>query len=51
MREAGVRACQKRKYKVTINNNHQQSVFENLLNCEFDVAQPDQVCAADMTYV
>jgi putative transposase len=51
MREAGVRARQLRKYKVTTNSNHQQPVFENLLNREFDVAQPDRVYASDVTYV
>jgi transposase InsO family protein len=51
MREAGVTARQRRKYKVTTNSNHQQPVFENRLNREFDVAEPDQVYAADVTYV
>ena len=51
MREAGVSARQRRKYKVTTNSNHKQPVFDNLLNREFDVAQPDQVYAADVTYV
>ena len=51
MREAGIRARQLRKYKVTTNSNHQQPVFDNLLNREFDVAQPDQVYASDVTYV
>jgi transposase InsO family protein len=51
MREAGVRARQHRKYKVTTNSNHQQPVFDNLLNCEFDVAQPVRVYATDVNYV
>ena len=51
MREAGVKARQRRKYKVTTNSDHQQPVFENLVNREFDVAEPDQVYAADVTYV
>ena len=51
MREAGVKARQRRKYKVTTNSNHKQPVFENLLNREFDVAEPDQVYASDVTYV
>ena len=51
MKEARVKAKQRRKYKVTTNSNHKQPVFENLLNREFEVAQPDQVYAADMTYV
>ena len=51
MREARVRARQRRKYKVTTNSKHQQPVFENLVNRAFDVAEPDQVYAADVTYV
>ena len=51
MREADVQARQRKKYKVTTNSNHQQPVFDNLLNREFDVAQPDQVYASDITYV
>ena len=51
MREAGVKARQRRKYKVTTNSSHQQPVYENLLNREFAVAEPDQVYAADLTYV
>ena len=51
MREANVQARQRRKYKVTTNSNHRQPVFDNLLNREFDIAQPDQVYAADVTYV
>jgi len=51
MKEAKVKAKQCRKYKVTTNSNHKQPVFENLLNREFEVAQPDQVYAADVTYI
>ena len=51
MKEAGVKAKQHRKYKVTTNSNHKQPVFDNLLNREFEVAQPDTVYAADVTYV
>ena len=51
MKEAGVKAKQRRKYKVTTNSNHKQPMFENLLNRKFEVAQSDQVYAADVTYV
>ena len=51
MQEAGVKAKQWRKYKVTTNSNHRQPVFDNLLKRDFDVAQPDQVYAADVTYI
>jgi len=51
MNEADVKARQRRKYKVTTNSNHKQPVFDNLVNREFDVAQPDQVYVADVTYI
>jgi transposase InsO family protein len=51
MREANVKARQRRKYKVTTNSNHRQPVFENLLQRDFEVAELDQVYAADVTYI
>lgn len=51
MREAGVQARQRKKYKVTTNSNHSQPAFDNLLMRGFDVAQPDRVYAADVTYI
>ena len=51
MKEAGVQVKRRRKYKVTTNSNHKQPVFENVLNRQFDVAQPDQVYVGDITYL
>lgn len=51
MREAGVQVRQRKKYKVTTNSNHQQPVFDNLLQRQFDVPQTDQVYASDVTYI
>ena len=51
MKEAKVKAKQRKKYKVTTNSNHKQPVFENLLNREFEIANLDMVYAADVTYV
>lgn len=51
MREAGVQVRHRKKYKVTTNSNHKQPVFENLLQRQFEVAQPDQVYASDVTYI
>ena len=51
MREAGVQVRQRKKYKVTTNSNHKQPVYDNLLQRKFDVAQIDQVYAADITYI
>ena len=51
MGEANVQARQRKKYKVTTNSNHRQPVFENRLQRDFEAAQPDQVYAADVTYI
>lgn len=51
MREAGVRARYRKKYKVTTNSNHKQPVFENVLERAFTVEKPDQVYVSDITYL
>ena len=51
MKEAGVQVKHRRKYKVTTNSNHKRPVFDNLLQRQFEVSQPDEVYAADVTYV
>ncbi len=51
MREADVRARQRRKFKVTTNSNHKHPVFDNLLKRQFNVPQTDQVYASDVTYI
>lgn len=51
MQEAGVKALQKQKYKITTNSNHNLPVFENVLNRQFDVEMPDQIYASDFTYL
>ena len=51
MREANVQVRHRKKYKVTTNSNHKQPVFENLVERKFDIDRPDQVYAADITYL
>lgn len=51
MLEAGVKARYRKKFKVTTNNDHQQPVFENILDRNFVVAKPDQVYVSDITYI
>lgn len=51
MREANVQVRHRKQYQVTTNSNHQQPVFENRVEREFDIDRPDQVYAADITYV
>ena len=46
-----VRAKVKRRFKVTTDSSHDLPTAPNLLECQFAVAKPDQVWAADITYV
>ncbi len=39
MREAGVQARSKKKFKNTTNSNHKHPVFDNLLNREFNIVE------------
>ncbi|MCH7506555.1 MAG: IS3 family transposase [Proteobacteria bacterium] len=51
MKEAGIEVRHKKKFKVTTNSNHKLPLFDNLLERQFDVEQPNQVFASDITYV
>jgi putative transposase len=51
MREAGVKARCRKKYKVTTNSDHNQPVFENVLSREFAAEGPDQAYVSDITYI
>ena len=50
MKEADAQVRHKKKFKVTTNSNHKLPLFENLLERQFDVEQPDQVFVSDITY-
>lgn len=51
MREAGVQVRHRKKYKLTTDSNHKQPVFENVLDRQFDRAEPDQAYVGDITYI
>jgi putative transposase len=51
MIEAEIEAKHRKKYKVTTNSNHKQPVFDNVLDRQFDVEQPDRVYVGDVTYL
>jgi len=51
MREAGLKPVWRRKFVHTTDSKHGFPVADNLLNRQFQVAQPNQVWAADLTYV
>jgi transposase InsO family protein len=54
MSQEGLRGKKRRRFKVTTNSNHTYPVAPNVLDRKFDVDEvgaPDQVWAADITYV
>lgn len=51
MREANVFVRYKKKYRVTTNSNHKKPVFENILNRQFQVGEPNRAYVSDITYI
>jgi putative transposase len=51
MREAGVAAKTKRKFRQTTDSNHPHPVAENLLDRAFDPDEPNTSWVADVTYI
>ena len=47
----GIRAKEKRRYKVTTDSHHKLPISPNLLNREFAMAEPDKVWVGDITYI
>ncbi len=51
MREAGIAAKTKRKFRQTTDSNHARPVAENVLDRAFDPEEPNERWCADITYV
>ena len=51
MRQEGIAAKTKRKFRVTTDSNHNRPVSENMLNRQFKPQTPNQAWTADITYV
>jgi len=51
MRDNGIQARGKRKFRMTTNSRHNHPVAENLLARRFTVACPNAVWVADITYI
>lgn len=51
MKEEDLRSKTVKKYKATSHSKHSLPVYENKLNQEFKVGQPNKVWVADITYI
>lgn len=51
MRENGIRAKTKRKFKVTTHSGHKYPISPNLLNQDFTATGPNKVWVSDITYI
>ena len=51
MRESGLRAVPKKRFRATTDSKHDDPIAPNLLERDFTAAQPDAVWVGDITYV
>ena len=51
MKDMGLCATVPSKYMVTTDSNHDQMIYPNVLNRQFNVEQPNQVWVSDITYI
>ena len=51
MKENGIRAKRKKKFKITTDSNHKLPVAENVLNRQFKTEKKDKAWVSDITYV
>lgn len=51
MRDNGIRARHKRRYKVTTDSKHNLPIVPNLLDRNFNLVAPNQVWTSDITYL
>ena len=51
MRDNGLRALQKRRYKKTTDSNHSSPVADNLLEQDFHCEGPDEKWGVDISYI
>ena len=51
MKEMGLCATVPSRFIVTTDSNHDQQIYPNVLNRQFDVVQPNHVWVADITYI
>jgi transposase InsO family protein len=51
MKENEIRSIVSKKFKVTTNSNHKETISPNLLNRNFNVSEPSKSWISDITYI
>ena len=51
MRERGIAAKTRRKFRCTTDSNHDQPIAENIVDRQFEPEAPNRVWTADITYI
>jgi putative transposase len=51
MKENGIKAKRKKKFKITTDSNHELPISENILDRQFETKERDKVWVSDITYV
>lgn len=51
MQEMGLRAIPLNPYTITTDSNHEEPIFEDLVQQDFEVSEPNQVWVSDITYI
>jgi transposase InsO family protein len=51
MREKGVYAKTKRKFKITTHSKHNRPIAKNLIKMDFTASEPNKVWTSDITYI
>ncbi len=51
MKKLGLKPRYPKRFKVTTDSDHNETISPNLLNRQFDVAAPNKVWTTDITYV
>ena len=51
MREQGIYAKTKRKFKVTTDSKHKRPIAKNLIKMDFTASEPNKVWTSDITYI
>jgi putative transposase len=51
MRDNKIRSIAKKRFKITTNSKHNNPVFDNILNRQFNVTKSNKIWVSDITYI